>query len=247
MVVDEITSIVLHYKRPENVEKWMAGIKNQTVKSKVIVWDNSGDYPNGSGEDILIKSSRNFYCQPRFLIPGFVYNSEYIYTQDDDMAIKDNTLFEKFIDVNKKHPDSAIGWNGRILSKDINWEKSYQSPGKGWIDSMAIDDIRNIDIINTGVCFFRTSKINFLPINPFKDFYFTCLTEEEFKYADDIWASYWFSEKRLMPFSLETVYEKLNEYQERNAALSKQSPHMDYRNKVLNRFFKRKFFKEEKE
>ena len=44
-----------------------------------------------------------------------------------------------------------------------------------------------------------------------------------------------------MPFKLLDKYEWLNEYQERNAALSKQPPHMDARNKVCKKYFGGKY------
>ncbi len=232
----QITSIILHYKRPENVDKWMAGIRNQTIPSKVIVWDNSGDYPKGSGEDVLITSTENIYCQARFLVAGFV-KTPYIYNQDDDLAINDPNLFEKFLDVSTKYPDYVIGWNGRIFSKDINWDKAYSFPGKGWVDSMPLEDDSSIDMINIGVSFLRTSLINQLHINPFYH-RSTPIEEKELKYADDIWASWCLSHKRTMPFKLLSHYDWLNEYEERNAALSKQPEHMRYRDEMCRRLFK---------
>ena len=233
--MEKISSIILHYKRPENVEKWMAGIKNQTIKSEIIVWDNSGDYPAGSGEDVLIRSSKNFYCQPRFLIAGTV-KTPYIYNQDDDLAINDNTLFEKFIEHSEKYPEFAIGWNGRIFSKDINWDKAYQSPGKGWVDAMDVDDDSSIDMINVGVSFMPAKLLNQIPINPF-----TVITEEQYKYGDDIWISSFLKKKRVMPFKLLDHYDWLNEYEERQAALSKQPKHMDIRNQVCRKLFYGKY------
>ena len=239
----QITSIIIHYKRPENVKLWMNGIRNQTIPSKVIVWDNSGDYPKGSGEDVLITSTENIYCQARFLIAG-IAKTPYIYNQDDDLAINDPKLFEKFIEVSEKHPNSVIGWNGRIFSDDINWEQAYSFPGKGFVDEMPIDDESSIDMINIGVSFMRTQLINQLHINPFqygglnKKGKNNKITEIELKYADDIWASHYIYKKRTMPFKLIDHYDWLNEFEERKAALSKQPEHMKYRDRICRRYFK---------
>ena len=168
--MSKITSIILHYKRPENVDKWIEGIKTQTIPSKIMVWDNSGDFPEKYKKDIdvYIQSSVNFYCQPRFLMGGFV-QSKYTYNQDDDLAINDKYLFEKFIEHSEKYPDYVIGWNGRIFDKDINWDKAYQSPGHGFVDAMEEKDEMSIDMINVGVSFYRTALINQIPINPFQN------------------------------------------------------------------------------
>lgn len=228
--MNEITSIIIHYKRPHNVDKWMKGIKSQSVPSKIIVWDNSGDYPKGSGEDVLIRSTENVYCLGRVLAAGMV-KTKYIYNQDDDLAINDPMLFEQFIEHAKKYPDFVIGWNGRIFSPDINWDKAYQAPGKGWVDAMDINDDKTIDMINFGVSFLETRLINQIPINPFIK-----LKENEYKYADDIFTSYYLKKKRVMPFKLINKYNWLNE----DYALSKQPPHMDVRNSICRKLFHEK-------
>lgn len=227
-----ITSIIIHYKRPENIRKVIDGIKKQTVKSEIIVWDNSGDYPANSGEDVLVRCSKNIFCQARVLISGIV-KTKYIYNQDDDLAIKDSNMFEKFIEVSTKYPDMVIGWNGRIAEHIKNWEKAYSFPGGSWCDAMDINNADSISMINYGVSFLRTELINQLPINPFGE-----VTEEELKYGDDIWVSKYFKKKRTMPFKLLEHYEWLNEYQERGSALSKQGPHMAVRDRLMKRFFK---------
>jgi len=229
-----ITSIIIHYKRLENVPLWIEGIRNQTIASKIIVWDNSGDYPKGSGEDVLITSTENFYCQPRFLIAGFA-KTKYIYNQDDDLAMNDPNLFEKFIEVSEKYPGYVIGWNGRVFHKDINLEKAYSFPGKGWVDAMDIEDDNSIDMINVGVSFFQTILINQVPINPFQ--HVTPITEQDYKYGDDMWVSHWLKKKRVMPFKLLDHYDWLNEFEERGTALSKQSEHMNHRDKLVRKFW----------
>ena len=234
-----ISSIILHYKRPENVNKWIAGIRNQTIESKIIVWDNSGDYPAGSGEDVLIRSTENFYCIPRILIAGLC-KTEYIYNQDDDLEITDKKLFEKFIAHSKAYPDYVIGWNGRIFSKDINWEKAYQSPEKGFVDYQNSADKTSIDMINFGVSFLRTELINQIPINAYTNK--LNVTDEELIYGDDIWVSYFLKKKRTIDFNLRNSYNYLNEYEERKAALSKQPPHMDCRNSICVKLFKGKYY-----
>jgi len=229
-----ITTILLHYKRLENMKRVIEGIRDQTVASKIIVWDQSGDCP-ADGVDTMIQCTENFYCQPRILMTGFV-KTKYVYNQDDDLAINDKHLFDKFISVAQRYPDHVIGWNGRRVSGIKNWDKAYSFPEGGWVDAMPIDDHSSIDMINFGVSFFRTALINQVPINPF------ChatepITENEMKYGDDMWVSKWLKYKRVMPFKLLDHYEWLNEYPERGTALSKQSGHMEVRDSLMRRFF----------
>lgn len=238
----DITSIIIHYKRPENMKRVIEGIRSQTIKSEIWVWDNSGDCPS-DGVDVMIRSSRNFYCQARFLMMGFV-KTKYVYNQDDDLACLDPQMLEKMIAVSELHPYAVIGWNGRKFHKDINWEKAYSYPdtgkGGGWVDSMPVRDASSIDMINVGVSFWRTELINQVQINPFqnKD---KQVSEEELKYGDDMWISQWLENKRTMDFDMRKSYEWLNEHEERGAALSKQCHHMDYRNLLCRRYWEEKY------
>ncbi len=236
--MSKITSLILYYNRPQNIERWIAGIKKQTVPSEIWVWDNSNNFPDEYKKEleIYIASDRNFNCQPRVLMGGLV-KSPYIYNQDDDLAINDTFLFEKFLEHSEKYPDYAIGWNGRIFSKDINWDKAYQSPGKGFVDFLPADDPISIDMINYGVSFLPTPLINQMPINPFHAT--PSVTEEEMKFGDDIYNSYWLKKKRVMPFDLKEHYDWLDE--DNSIALSKQPVHMDVRNKVARDLFKDKY------
>ena len=226
----EITSIILHYNRPDNMKKVIAGIRNQTVPSEIWVWDNSGNCP-ADGIDVLIKSNKNFYCQPRFTI-GHLVRTPYIFNQDDDLALKDNSIFEKLIETSKANPNDYIGWNGRFFSKDINWEKAYQSPGKGWADDI---DLGGLDMINVGVSFFPTRLINDILVNPFNND-IDNVKEDEYKYGDDIFISNLMKHKRITPY-LRPDMEWLPE----GNGLSKQPPHMDYRNRLCQRYFGKKY------
>jgi len=234
-----ITSILIHYQRSENMKKIIEGIRHQTIQSDIIVWDNSGDCP-GDGVDVMIRSSHNFHCLPRVLIAGTV-KTEYIYNQDDDLAINDKFLFEKFITMSKRYPDYVIGWNGRQFHKDINWEKAYSFPNKGsgggWWDYAPIENETSIDMINFGVSFLRTELINQIKINPFVLGY----TEEEYKYGDDIIISSQLQKKRTMDFKLLSNYEWLNEFENRGGALSKQSRHMVVRDELCRRIWEKKY------
>lgn len=226
----KITSIILHYNRPDNMSKVLDGIRSQTVPSEIWVWDNSGNCPD-KDIDVLIRSNRNFYCQPRFTL-GHLVRTPYIFNQDDDLAIKDKHLFEKLLETSSQHPDDFIGWNGRIFSKDINWDKAYQFPGKGFCDDTDMD---GLDMINVGVSFFPTNLINKVLVNPFNND-IDNVTEDEYKWGDDMFISNLLENKRITPY-LRPAFEWLPE----GVGLSKQSPHMDMRNRLCQRYWGKKF------
>ena len=224
-----ITSIIIHYNRAYNMPAVIAGIRAQTVPSEIWVWDNSGDCPP-DGIDVLIKSSRNFLCQPRFTMADFV-KTPYVWNQDDDVAIKDPTLFEKLVAESKKYPDSFFGWNGRQLTPDINWELAYQFPGKGWVGKTETD---KVDMINVGISFYPTHLLTEIPRNPFKNT--ICqVTEEEYKYGDDMWISSFLKKRRVTSF-MENGITLLGE---KGQGLSKQTPHMIVRNELCRRYWKK--------
>ena len=234
-MAEKVTSIVLHYKRPQNVSRWIEGIRSQTVESEIIVWDQSGEYRQGSGEDVLIRSTKNYNCLPRVLCGGLA-SHDWIWNQDDDMAINDKNLFEKLIEEGQKHPYHVIGWNGRDLSQCRNWEKPYWSPAGGFVD--AVDSLYeniNVDIINFGISFYRRDLINELVINPFEKF---GISPDDYRFADDIIASKQWKKKRTVDFLMKSL-DRLEE----GEALSKQSGHMPARDKWTKIFYE-KIYKE---
>lgn len=236
-----ITAIVLHYNRQENIKRVMDGIRSQTVPCNIVVWDNSGNYPVGSGEDIVLKSEKNNFCLARYsLIPTI--RTEHIFNTDDDLAINDRTLFEKFLEFSGRHPKAVIGWNGRKFHPKINWEKAYSFPnlgfGGGWVDFNPQENIL-CDVINFGVSFFPVSLFKGVPLDPYSGEF--AVSENQFKHGDDIWISAVMEkygvEKRVMPFNLKPVFEWLDE----GVGLSKQGGHMDRRDELCKRFFMWKY------
>lgn len=228
-----ITSIILHYKRPGNIRRVVEGIRKQTIKSEIWIWDQSGDCPE-CGADVMVRSSRNFHCLPRVLLAGAV-RTGYIYNQDDDLAIKSPDLFERLLDVAKHHPDAVIGFNGRrVKGEDINWEKAYSFPNKGkgggWCDFMPTSNPSDLDMINTGVSFLRTALINQIKLNPF---FGMGVTEKEYKYGDDMVVSAQLDKKRVAPFNMKMEYDWLAE----GMGLSKQEDHMKVRDSLMCRYW----------
>jgi hypothetical protein len=192
-------------------------IKSQTVESNIIIWDNSGELDDIAGVTI-IKSSHNFVCRPRFLIPGLV-NTEFIFNQDDDHIITDDKLFEKLIKECEDHEGYFIGWPARKNYKTEPFEKKA--------------DGLYSDFVNTGNSFYKTSMINNLPINPYQCKMYE-LTEEEYRYADDHFVSKHMIQCRTS-ISLFEGMAKLEDYE---TGISRESKHIEIREKIAERYFK---------
>ena len=238
-----VSSVITYYRRPQNLEKVIQGIRSQSVGSELIVWDNSPDEPIkdffGMGIYQYFYGGKNSYCLPKYSLIKNI-ETDYVFNTDDDLKINDKCLFEKFIEFSYRHPQAVIGWNGRVFDKDINWDKAYSFPGHGWVD---FDESESIlcDVINFGVSFFPTGLLKGLELNPYCDDEFK-VAEEQFRNGDDIWISAVMEkariEKRVMPFHLKPLFEWLDEG---GYALSKMSNHMVIRDGLCKRFFMGKY------
>lgn len=216
-----ITSIITHYKRPQNMAKIVSAIRSQTVKAEIWIWDNSGDCPDIA--DVMIRSSRNFILVPKWILIGMV-TSEYVWLQDDDGMINNNDLFQNLIDENKKYSDSLLGWKGKIFSgEDIHPEKPYQHK-TGWV---GFTSQRETDMINTGFSFFNKSIINKILNNPFIE-----LTPEEHAHGDDIYVS-----SKVKTRVSEYIFPSINMINECGLKLSGVPNHMGIRNELCKRFW----------
>jgi len=219
-----VTALLLNYKRPGNIGKIIDGIKSQTIPTNIIIWDNSNSisYTQCSIADVVIKSSKNFYCQPRWLMAGLV-KTEYTFSQDDDFLITDKYLFERLIELSKQYPERIIGTKGKNFS-EIKTDAAY-TENVGWVNEGICD------FVNTGLLFYRTSLINKIPVNPFVNEY-EQVTENEYKYADDMFASL---------FSDCYAYDYLNNgvvnIENDEYGLSKQTDHMNVRNQLCRRYW----------
>lgn len=219
--MERITSIILHYNRQQNIEQIINAIRKQSIQSKIWIWDNSNNLPNYD-VNCIIRSTKNFCCLPRFILSKMV-DTEFIWTQDDDHKIIDNSLFEKLIELEKINPNTLIGINGKKFDESVNKEKPYQHytccVGNG------ITDVQNM-----GFSFFRTEIMNNIPNPYFNNVY--KMTDEKIKYGDDIWASR-FLETR----SSEIIKKGIELISECGIGLSKVYQHMDIRNQLCKELF----------
>jgi hypothetical protein len=215
-----ITSIIVHYKRPENIPEIVKGIRDQTIDSKIWLWDNSGNAPE-AGQDVTIRSTHNFAQFGRWMLLQAV-QTPFVWLNDDDGRINTPNLFQNLIDESEKHDTSILGWKGKKFDgADIDVEKPYQNKG-GWVGYPA-----KTDMINMGFSFFKQAVINKIISNPFHE-----LTEDEHQHADEIYIS-----NRVETRVSEFIYDSITMIDERGRKLSGESHHMEIRNKLCRRYW----------
>lgn len=78
----ETTVCVLNWRRPENLQRILAGLRAQTPPVDVFVWNNGP--PIEADCDWLIQSSRNAFCPPRWWMLAQA-STRYAVALDDDL------------------------------------------------------------------------------------------------------------------------------------------------------------------
>lgn len=215
-----ITTIIMPF-REQNLSEVIAGIRSQSVKSEIWSWDDTGKFKD-KGEDVYFYCSKNLSHRPRFIL-GSLVTTEYIFIQDDDFKLEDPDLFKKLIELSEKYPDYLIGTKGKKFDDTADPEKPYQH-NTCWKSE------GEVDMVNTGLSFFRTELLNKLPfnflINPVRT-----ITEQDYQYADDMYLS---SFNKCYSTELFKGVKKLDE---RGKGLSHDSIHMDIRNRKCREYW----------
>jgi hypothetical protein len=212
-----ITSIIVHYKRSENIAEIVDGIRKQSIPSKIWIWDNSGECPNLG--DVMIKSNHNFAQLGRWMLLQAV-QTKYVWLNDDDGKIRDPKLFENLIVESARYPETALGWKGKVF-KDAHPEKPYQNTA-GWVQYG-----QESDMINMGFSFFPRVLINKIISNPFD-----VLTEKEHRHGDEIYIS-----SRINTRSSAHIFHSVDMISECGLKLSGKSDHMSIRNTLCKRYW----------
>ena len=229
---NKVTSIVLNYNRPENMKAVIDGIRSQTVKSDIWIWDNSGKLADIDG-CMIIRSQKNFHCLPRLLLMGAV-QTEYIWTQDDDRVLTDKTLFEQMIWVDIDCPMVAYGKRfthekTRAIYPKEYWDNAY------YTDHDTCNGYWNVgykngfaDVGSTGIMFLKMSCLKKMPLNPYIE-----LTEQEYKYGDDMWLS-----KRLgCCYVYKPLFDGVKVIPDNGVGLCHDKEHYPIRNELCRRYW----------
>jgi GT2 family glycosyltransferase len=128
---DLVTVALLNWRRPENIGPLLDALSRQTVRPRVLLWDNgsaagadlhmrtrlAGLEPITQHDlvDLVVRPSRNLGCLPRWLLAPFV-ETEYICTVDDDLLPADDRVIEDAVEAHRALcPEGIVGlfgWEG---------------------------------------------------------------------------------------------------------------------------------------
>lgn len=122
-----ITALLLNYKRQNNLKIIINCLKKQSIPIKIFLWNNNYEDKYVYPVDLQIDSSLNLMCSPRWLMSGYS-DSEYFFSLDDDLTIKDNNfIFECYEYC--KYNNCAVGYQGVKLNKAKQyWTSMHLSP-----------------------------------------------------------------------------------------------------------------------
>ena len=124
---DEITALLLNWRRQENIVKVIQSIKDQTVDIKIWLWNNNIEDTTVYDVDVQINTTKNFKCWPRWLV-GSMIDEGFIFTLDDDIMFNKNDVIEnclkyyKHLNTSEEFP--IIGYTGVILNEVMDYWSS---------------------------------------------------------------------------------------------------------------------------
>ena len=116
--MSELTVVLLNWKRPRNLICLLETLHHQTLKPKIFLWNN-GDKLDGALVDVLVNSSKNMRCWPRWFL-GSLSDTKYVCAIDDDLALGDHRVLEDLVKCMNDDDvaDRVYGLEGLIIGSD---------------------------------------------------------------------------------------------------------------------------------
>lgn len=104
-----VTAVLLNWKRPHNMEPICRSLMDTGRISKIVLWDNSGTMETIVMDGLeIVRSRKNICTLGRFKAVRHA-DSEFIYTQDDDVIVNNvGELIETFFRVGGKKIVSGL-------------------------------------------------------------------------------------------------------------------------------------------
>jgi GT2 family glycosyltransferase len=129
------TALLLNWKRQENLKKVIESIRSQSVPIEIFLWNNNIDDRTQYDVDLQIHSNKNLMCWPRWFMANYA-STEYVFSLDDDLIIKDEKVIEDCLEYANKNQVS-IGYTGVILDSS----KDY------WMSNHILHPKRSADVV----------------------------------------------------------------------------------------------------
>jgi len=242
------TFIITNFKRSKNLPLIIESIKAQTIESEIFIWNNNpSEFLTqdmfAHKIDILINSSSNLFCRPRWDLCKFAKN-DYVIILDDDICFSNNhvaahILFEA---KNNYAIGRFFGVEGVLLDENDNYFDLDSTEKMIIHQSMPLRNHQpihfanpekniNVDIVKGRlICLNKNDLLASLPPQTFID------------KADDITYLLWFSRNDKYHMLIGGCQEGIKDFEDKNAtyALSMENNWKAYRNSVVKEMLKLK-------
>lgn len=152
------TVILTSYRRPENLAQLVADLRLQTLRPEIFIWDN-GQQPNLPEVELVIRSSANLFCWPRWNMAAFASNA-HCFIMDDDIRLQDRRLLEVAVEFLTNRPEvDLIGLQGVDYVPNAPYERCRHLRASPNVD-------RTVDMVKGQFVGFRKEFLCRLPILP---------------------------------------------------------------------------------
>lgn len=214
------TAILTNYSRPDNINKIVSCLRDQTASIEIILIDNS-DIKNNYDVDLQVSVSKNLMCFPRWFFSNYA-TASYIFTLDDDLMFSDDNVVADCIKYSKEN-GCAIGGFGVVLNNFDYWKSSHVKANaktsfevsivKGRFFFTPKDFLKNVPLIAPDAISYETPR-----------------------FEDDIFVSSYINKKIIPTF----LAGRLTELPEGEFSLWKQPDHRESRRIAATKFFNKK-------
>lgn len=170
----EITIALLNYRRPENLALIVATLRDQTCPARIVVWDNSEQSNPIVGVDAVVRTSKNMFCWPRWLLLAQA-ETEYCMTLDDDINLSSSGGLEVILKSlhHLEHDNQVLGPEGVVLEPGQPYfpppltreERLSPTIARNRCQHIrgAIDDV-HVDVVKGRSMAMKTSALTTLPL-----------------------------------------------------------------------------------
>lgn len=125
----DLTVCLLHWRRPEQLNKILDALAEQRPRPKVFLWSNTlEDIPNHEVIDWLCVSNKNVTFAPRWWMASKA-DTKYVCSLDDDLMPADNKVFADLVDYMARrgigtpgHYPTLVGMSGLHWMNDLYYE-----------------------------------------------------------------------------------------------------------------------------
>lgn len=119
----QATALLTNYKRPEKLVQIIQALRNQSVSVEIFLWNNGSALPKELTQqiDLVINSSRNLQCLPRWTMACYA-SSPYVFSLDDDLIPIDQRTIEKCIE-RVGEQNIALGYEGVTLIPEETYDR----------------------------------------------------------------------------------------------------------------------------